>query len=67
MDGIETARRLRESGSGAVVVLISLEEVPDLPSSLTSVGAAAYLRKQNLSKRALREVWDAYGRQDARR
>jgi DNA-binding NarL/FixJ family response regulator len=67
MDGIETARRLRESGSEAVVVLISLEEVPDLPSSLTSVGAAAYLRKQNLSTRALRDVWDAYGRQDARR
>jgi DNA-binding NarL/FixJ family response regulator len=62
MDGIETARRLVAAGSQAVVVLISLEEVPDLPSSLSSAGASTYVRKQDLSARALRDVWAAHGR-----
>jgi DNA-binding NarL/FixJ family response regulator len=57
MDGIETARRLRGVLPGGVVVLISVEEAPDLPSSVASVGAAAYLCKQQLSTRTLREVW----------
>jgi DNA-binding NarL/FixJ family response regulator len=59
MDGIETARRLTQSNPEVVVVLISLEEVPELPSSLTSVGAAAHVRKQDLSTRTLRAVWAA--------
>jgi two-component system, NarL family, invasion response regulator UvrY len=57
MDGIETARRLRGVHPDGVVVLISVEEVPELPSSVASVGAAAYLCKQQLSTRTLREVW----------
>src|SRR3954454_8961858 len=61
MDGIETARRLRASDSDAVVVLISLEQVPDLPSSITTVGAAAYVRKQDLTKRGLADLWAAHG------
>jgi two-component system, NarL family, invasion response regulator UvrY len=61
MDGIETARRLRASDPDAVVVLISLEKVPNLPSSIATVGAAAYLRKQDLTKRALLDVWAAHG------
>jgi two-component system, NarL family, invasion response regulator UvrY len=60
MDGIETARRLGEADPDAIVVLISLEEVPELPSSIASVGAAAYLRKQDLSARTLRELWRAH-------
>jgi DNA-binding NarL/FixJ family response regulator len=60
MDGLETARRLAEADSSTVVVLISLEEVPELPPSLGDAGAAAYIRKQDLSPRALRELWDAH-------
>jgi DNA-binding NarL/FixJ family response regulator len=60
MDGIETARRLAVVDPQAMVVLISLEEVPELPSSVTSVGAAACLRKQDLSTRTLRELWSAH-------
>jgi CheY-like chemotaxis protein len=67
MDGIETARQLQESGSDAVVVLVSLEQVPDLPSSITSVGAATYLRKQELTKRALHDIWATHGRPRTRR
>jgi DNA-binding NarL/FixJ family response regulator len=53
MDGLETARRLSSSAPEATIVLTSLEEVPDLPSTAGSVGAAAYLRKQELSTRSL--------------
>jgi DNA-binding NarL/FixJ family response regulator len=60
MDGIETARRLGEVDPHAVVVLISMEEVPDLPESAAAVGAAAYLRKQDLSSRALRALWSEH-------
>jgi DNA-binding NarL/FixJ family response regulator len=57
MDGIETARQLLARDHDTVVVLVSLDEVPDLPASLTSAGAAAYLRKQDLSRQALQAVW----------
>jgi two-component system invasion response regulator UvrY len=61
MDGIETARRMVALDARAVVVLVSLEETPELPASLASVGAAVHLRKQDLSTRALREIWTAHG------
>jgi len=61
MDGIETARRLLAADPGIVVVLISTEPRADLPSSLDSAGAAAYLRKQELSPASLRRVWEAHG------
>jgi two-component system, NarL family, invasion response regulator UvrY len=60
MDGLETARRLSEADPNATLVLISLEEVPELPSAAGEVGAAAYVRKQDLSTRALRELWETH-------
>jgi two-component system, NarL family, invasion response regulator UvrY len=60
MDGIETARRLAHAEPDVMVVLISLEEISELPSSVTSVGAAAFVRKQDLSMRTLRELWSAH-------
>ena len=61
MDGIETAQRLLASECGAVVVLISLNEVPEAASAVKG-GVAAHVRKQDLSTRTLREVWAAHGR-----
>lgn len=61
MDGIETARRLAEGDHSAIVVLTSIEDVPELPS-LTSEGCDAYLRKQDLTPQALREIWEAHNR-----
>ena len=58
MDGIETAQRLDESGARSVVVLMSIDELPDIPW----VGAAARVRKKDLSVLALRRIWDTYGR-----
>jgi two-component system, NarL family, invasion response regulator UvrY len=57
MDGIETARRLADAEPDAVVVLISIEELSELPSSIASVGAVAFMRKRDLSTRSLRELW----------
>jgi two-component system, NarL family, invasion response regulator UvrY len=61
MDGLETARRLLASDCGAVVVLISLNEVPEAASAIEG-GVAAHVRKQDLSTRKLRELWSAHGR-----
>jgi DNA-binding NarL/FixJ family response regulator len=57
MDGPETARRLVAAEPGTMVVLISLEEVPELPSSVREAGTTAYVRKQELSTSTLRELW----------
>jgi len=55
MDGVETARRLLASDPETVVVLVSLDELPQHAPCAT-------LRKQELSTRALRQVWDRHGR-----
>jgi DNA-binding NarL/FixJ family response regulator len=62
MDGIEAARRIVALDERVVVVLVSLEETPELPASLAHVGAADYVRKQDLSARALQTIWRAHGR-----
>jgi DNA-binding NarL/FixJ family response regulator len=59
MDGIETARGLHASMPDAVIVLISVEEIPD--AARESPGVAACLRKQELSPRRLRALWAAHG------
>ena len=60
MDGVETARRLTEADPATTVVLISLEEVPQLSTAVDRAGAAGYIRKQDLSTRSLAELWDRY-------
>ena len=57
--GLEATRRLVDRHPELVVVLVSVE-VPELELMHRS-GAAAFLRKQQLSPRALSEVWQAHG------
>jgi two-component system, NarL family, invasion response regulator UvrY len=61
MDGAETARRLVAAAPDVVVVLISLEDAADLPSTIQGCGAAAVVRKQDLRSSLLTELWAAYG------
>jgi two-component system, NarL family, invasion response regulator UvrY len=61
LDGVETARRLATVVPGAVVVLISLDGIADLPSSIVLAGAEAHVRKQDLSPQRLRELWRVHG------
>jgi DNA-binding NarL/FixJ family response regulator len=57
MDGIETARRLAGVDPRPVVVLVSIDAAPDAEAALATTGAAAYVRKQDLSTRKLHELW----------
>jgi CheY-like chemotaxis protein len=57
MDGIETARRMQAFIPDSMVVLISVEEIPDAARMVP--GVAACLRKQELSARTLRALWAA--------
>jgi DNA-binding NarL/FixJ family response regulator len=61
MDGIETAARFRDEHPGSVVVLITVEEAPNLPAGLASCGAAELVRKQDFGPALLRRVWNAHG------
>jgi DNA-binding NarL/FixJ family response regulator len=57
MDGIETARRLREIRPGAVVVLISSEEPAHVHAVADGCGGLTFVRKQDLCSRMLRQLW----------
>jgi DNA-binding NarL/FixJ family response regulator len=65
MDGIETATRLRAQDPKSVIVLITIEEAPNLPSGLSSCGAAELVRKQDFGPAMLRRVWRAHGEPSA--
>jgi two-component system, NarL family, invasion response regulator UvrY len=61
MDGIETARRLAIAHPATVIVLITLDALPDLPSAAHAPCIAAHVRKQDLSPDTLRALWAAHG------
>lgn len=62
MDGIQTARHIADGVPDAVVVLISVEDRADLPSSAMGPHVAAHIRKQDLSPAMLRGVWTVHRR-----
>jgi two-component system, NarL family, invasion response regulator UvrY len=57
MDGVETARRLVAEAPGLLVMLVSIEDAANLPSSVAGCGAAALVRKQDFRPALLRELW----------
>jgi DNA-binding NarL/FixJ family response regulator len=61
MDGIETAQRLTVAHPDAVVVLLSIEEPPNLPAGVASCGAAELVRKRDFGPAVLRRVWGEHG------
>ena len=61
MDGIETARELNCAHPELVVVLISLEDRANVPSTAAESGAATFVRKQDFGPALLRSLWDAHG------
>lgn len=60
MDGIETARRIAAAHPHVVIVLISIDEVPELAAARVPA-STAFVRKQELSARKLQELWTAIG------
>lgn len=57
MDGVETARRLSAAHPELVIVLISLQDASDLPSTFAESGAATFVRKQDFRPALLRSLW----------
>jgi len=63
MDGFEAARRLTDSHSECVVVLVSLEDLGALLApAITSSGAVAFMLKEDLRRSTLRALWTVHGR-----
>jgi DNA-binding NarL/FixJ family response regulator len=48
-NGIEAASRLKESGSRAKVIFLTVNEDPDIAEAAFSVGALGYVLKQHLA------------------
>jgi DNA-binding NarL/FixJ family response regulator len=60
MDGIETAQQIKSSHPSTVVVLISIEDTPNLPADVAQSGADAFVRKQDFRPSLLQGLWDAH-------
>ena len=61
MDGIETAAALTAAHPDVVVVLISVEEPPNVPGGVGTCGAAELIRKRDFGPSLLRRLWTAHG------
>jgi two-component system invasion response regulator UvrY len=56
INGIEATRRILAARPQVKVALVSTYAADDLPADAMECGAACYLRKEDLSPRALREM-----------
>jgi DNA-binding NarL/FixJ family response regulator len=56
ISGIEATRRIVEAVPGTRVILLSTYQADDLPADALTCGAAAYVRKEDLTPRILREA-----------
>ncbi len=62
LDGIAACNEVVRRWPATVVVLVSTYDHDDLPASVRSAGAAAYLHKEELTPSRLTQVWgDATG------
>jgi FixJ family two-component response regulator len=61
IDGIEVAGRLGRTHPHTVVVLISIDEMADLPPAGHLGAGVPFVRKQDFGPRLLRRLWAEYG------
>jgi two-component system, NarL family, invasion response regulator UvrY len=61
MDGIETTRRIKAAHPEVVVVLISIEDMANVPAAAKTSGAAALVQKRDFKPSLLRGLWVAHG------
>ena len=57
MDGIETARRIKGSHPEVVVVLVTIQDLGQVPACASDCGAAELVRKQDFGPSLLRRLW----------
>jgi two-component system, NarL family, invasion response regulator UvrY len=62
MDGVQVARRLAASHPETVVVLVSIEELVDLPSVAEINAEVPFARKRDFGPGLLRSLWATHGR-----
>jgi DNA-binding NarL/FixJ family response regulator len=58
INGIEATRRILDDHPGTVVFLCSTYQLNDLPDDAATSGAVAYLNKEDLGPKLLRQLWD---------
>jgi two-component system invasion response regulator UvrY len=61
IDGVEATRRIVAAQPGTMVILVSTYAAADLAADARSCGAAAYVHKEELAPRVLRDLWAAGG------
>jgi CheY-like chemotaxis protein len=66
LDGVATARLIAQTERRPITVLVSADEHPDIAADPVAHGAAAFLVKQQLGSRTLRELWRTHGNPVAR-
>lgn len=62
MDGLEAARRISAAHPTTTIVLITIQDPDEVPSSPKSCGAVALVRKQDFGPAMLRALWREHGR-----
>lgn len=67
INGIEATRQITAAADGTtMVVLVSTYRVDDVPPDARTSGAAAYVNKEDLSPRIIRQLWADGGDPDWR-
>jgi DNA-binding NarL/FixJ family response regulator len=61
LDGFETARRIAARDRGTKVVLLSTDDLPGAEAEARAAGAAAFVLKERLACRVLRDLWAGLG------
>ncbi|HET9444145.1 MAG TPA: response regulator transcription factor [Acidimicrobiales bacterium] len=61
IDGIEATRRITAAHPDTLVVLVSTYAAADLAADARTCGARAYVHKEELAPRVLRDLWTAGG------
>ena len=61
MDGLEATRRITATHPDTLVFLVSTYTMDDMPPGAQTCGAAAYLNKDEVTRRVVRNLWDTRG------
>lgn len=61
IDGYEATRKITDAHPDTLVVLVSTYAKGDLAADARSCGAGAYVHKEELAPKVLRELWDSAG------
>ena len=66
MDGLEATRQITAAHPETLVFLVSTYTMADMPPGAQTCGAAAYLNKDEVTRRVVRALWDTRGDPDWR-